>query len=153
LAEFFWLTSHENIQGFLRTIPAHRQHRVCFERLVSEPRASLEGLCRFLGLDLVPDMMEPYQEKRQRMTDGVSHLSPMVGDPKFPRHETIDAGTADRWRKCHAQDILSPRTWEMAETLGYVRDGPPTEQRIPDAPGSTPLCVAPEAGALPTHLD
>jgi hypothetical protein len=153
LAEFVWLTSHENIQAFLRTVPAHRQHRVCFERLVSEPRASLEGICRFLGLDLVPDMMEPYKEKRARMTDGVSDLSPMVGDPKFHRHETIDAAAADRWRKCHDQGILSPRTWEMAEALGYVREGPPTKQRIPDVPGSMPLCAAQEAGARQTHLD
>jgi acyl-CoA synthetase (AMP-forming)/AMP-acid ligase II len=129
LAEFLWLLSHENIQAFLRTIPAHRQHRVCFERLVSEPQANLEGICRFLGLDLAPDMMEPYKERRRRMTDGVSDLIPMVGDPKFHRHETIDAAAADRWRKCHAPDILSPRTWEMAEALGYVPEGGRLKQK------------------------
>jgi hypothetical protein len=153
LAEFVWLLCHENIQAFLQKVPAHRQHRVSFERLVTEPRTNLEGICHFLGLNFVPDMANPYQEKQRRMTDGVSGLSPMVGDPKFHRHEGINASAADRWRKYNVPDFLSPRTWAMAESLGYEHEGPAREQRPPETDGSTPELTSQEAEALLARLD
>jgi acyl-CoA synthetase (AMP-forming)/AMP-acid ligase II len=153
LAEFVWLISHNNIQAFLQKVPAHRQLRVCFERLVTEPQASLEGICHFLRLDLVPDMVNPYQEKQRRMTDGVTDLAPMVGDPKFHRHDDIDPTAADRWRKYEVPDFLGPKTWAMAESLGYVREGPPREQRTPEADGATPGLTSHEAESLLARLD
>jgi hypothetical protein len=133
LAELIWLISHENILHFLRKVPEQRQHRLTFEDLVSNPRTALEGLCRFLGLDFVPDMVQPYKEKKQRMTDGVGDLAPMVGDPKFHTHRAIDATVAERWRKHHFRNPLCAKTWEVADSLGYRLEPAPARdgERLP----------------------
>jgi acyl-CoA synthetase (AMP-forming)/AMP-acid ligase II len=127
LAELMWLISHENILQFLARVPEQRQLRLAFEDLVSDPQAALEGICRFLDLDFVPDMLQPYKEKKQRMTDGVGDLVPMIGDPKFHTHQTIDAAVAQRWKKQHVRLPLGARTWEVAELLGYQPEVPAEE--------------------------
>jgi acyl-CoA synthetase (AMP-forming)/AMP-acid ligase II len=133
LAELTWLVSHENILQHFERVPGHRRLVVSFERLVADPRGTVKGICRFLGLEFVPDMLHPYREQGRRMTDGVGGLAPMVGDPKFHTHKTIDAAVADRWRSDFDQEDLGRRTLEMAEHLGYSqsptsrrRDGLPT---------------------------
>ncbi len=75
MAELTWLISHRNIVEFLRAIPAHRQHRVRFEDLVSTPDHVLGGLCEWLEIPFVPEMADPYQGGSERMTDGI-HPSP-----------------------------------------------------------------------------
>jgi hypothetical protein len=96
---------------------------VSFENLVSEPQTVLEDICHFLGLEFVSEMLQPYKEKQHRMTDGINEMMPMIGDPKFHQHTTIDASAAHRWKKHEAHDRLGPKTWELAESLGYVREG------------------------------
>jgi hypothetical protein len=138
LAQFIWLVSHENIQVFLQHVPVHRQHQVRFERLVKDPEPVGRDLCRFLGLEFDADMLQPYAEKRRRMTDGVSELTPMVGDPKFHRHSTIDPAVADCWQQQQTDYVLTSKTWEMAEALGYRRDGHDAERTAPSANGFLP---------------
>jgi len=53
------------------------------------------------------------------MTDGIHPLSRMLGDVKFHQHSSIDARVAERWKQQAANDELAPKTWEMAEILGY----------------------------------
>src|SRR5256885_8571680 len=45
------LISHENILEFLSRVPEERQHRVRFEELVTEPRAVMEEVSEFLGIE------------------------------------------------------------------------------------------------------
>src|SRR5262249_17977461 len=112
---------HQNIVAFLERIPRSRQHRVCFEDLVREPGAAVDRLCAFLGLEATPEMLNPYQDKRTRMTDGTHSLSRGLTDIKFHEHKGIDAGVADRWREEAASDLLSDTTWALAESFGYER--------------------------------
>ncbi|GAX34041.1 non-ribosomal peptide synthetase [Nodularia sp. NIES-3585] len=136
LAELVWLISHENILEFLQQVPQERQYQVKFEDIVSQPQTSVEGLCQFLGLEFHPDMLQPYKEKKQRMTDGIYAQSRMVGDVKFHEHQGINPSTADSWKQDYNTDFLGDVTWRVAESLGYprnnhgipaIRRGNPTE--------------------------
>ncbi|HEX3551675.1 MAG TPA: condensation domain-containing protein, partial [Thermoanaerobaculia bacterium] len=119
LAELIWLASHENIEEFLREIPASRQHWVRFEDLLREPESVLRGICEFLGLDYDPAMAEPYQQGSARMTDGPHAESRMLGDVKFHEHTGVDASVAERWREAVSESALGESTRAMASQLGY----------------------------------
>ncbi|MFN6465769.1 MAG: non-ribosomal peptide synthetase [Nostoc sp. DedVER02] len=123
LAELVWLISHQNILEFLQQVPQERQYQVKFEDIVSQPQTSVEGLCQFLGLEFHPDMLQPYKEKKQRMTDGIYAQSRMVGDVKFHEHQSINASTADSWKQYYSTDFLSDVAWQVAESLGYQKQG------------------------------
>lgn len=125
LGQVLWVISNQNILKFLSGIPSHRQHRVLFEELVREPKQTVRDICRFLGLEFHPEMLNPYEDGAQKMTDGV-HLK-TVGDPKFLQHDTIRISIADRWKEDGLQASLGEEALEIAEDFGYPR--------IPD-PGS-----------------
>ncbi|HEY0077786.1 MAG TPA: amino acid adenylation domain-containing protein [Pyrinomonadaceae bacterium] len=119
VAEIIWTISHRNILAFLKGVPRERQHRVVFEELVGRPRETLESLCRFLGVELHPEMLEPYREKARRMTDGLHKESRMLGDVKFHSHASIDAGVARCWEQKRDAFALGEPTVRLAGLLGY----------------------------------
>ncbi|MCP2727559.1 amino acid adenylation domain-containing protein [Symplocastrum sp. BBK-W-15] len=121
VGELIWLVCQENILNFLHDIPPERQYTIKFEDLVKQPRNSVEGICEFLGIDFYPDMLQPYQEKQQRMTDPVYTHSKMLGDIKFNQYQGIEAQTADTWKKYYTIDFLGDITWQIAGELGYQR--------------------------------
>ncbi|MEH2092609.1 amino acid adenylation domain-containing protein [Nostoc sp.] len=122
LAELVWLISHQNILEFLQQVPQERQYQVKFEDIVSQPQTTVESLCQFLRVEFHPDMLQPYKEKKQRMTDGIYAQSRMVGDVKFHEHQGINANTADSWKQYYTTDFLGDVTWRVAESLGYHRN-------------------------------
>ncbi len=117
LAELIWVVSQQNILKFLRSVPNKRQHLVSFEALVKEPQRELKKLCRFLGLEFHPDMVNPYTDKQKRMTDGIHATSRMLGDVKFHSHKKIDEKVADRWQQ--KEMALGEVTLNVATSLGY----------------------------------
>ncbi|HYP28610.1 MAG TPA: amino acid adenylation domain-containing protein, partial [Blastocatellia bacterium] len=119
IAEIIWVISQENILAFLEGIPRERQFRVRFEELVKEPEKVMKGISEFLGLEPHEDMLKPYAEKEQRMTNGIHPLSKMLGDIKFHEHKQIDADAAERWKESDGAEELGDLTWELAERLGY----------------------------------
>jgi len=131
-AELVWLLSHGNIAEFLATIPAERVHRLRFEDLVKTPREAIEQVCAFLGVPFEPAMLDPYEGRR--MTDGLHSASRMMGDPKFHRHQGIEAKVADRWQEARGE--LRPETLELAARLGYPA---PKHAEIPAALGPRPV--------------
>ncbi len=136
LAELVWLISHQNILEFLQQVPQERQYQVKFEDIVSQPQTSVEGLCQFLGVEFHPDMLQPYKEKKQRMTDGIYAQSRMVGDVKFHEHQGINANTADSWKQYYSTDFLSDVAWRVAESLGYQKQGIGNRQQGIDSNGN-----------------
>jgi len=120
--ELWWLIGHQNILSFLKDIPEHRQHQLRFEDMVADPDGITQQLCDFLGIQFYPDMLNPYQEKKNRMTDGVSDVSKIMGDQKFHTYKGIEASVADRWRDKYKQDFLCEQSWQLAETLGYMKE-------------------------------
>jgi aryl carrier-like protein len=121
LAESIWTICHQNIVGFLRDVPARRQHVVRFEELVKQPSGVLNGLCDFLGVEYDDAMAQPHREQEKKMTDGIHGLSRMLGDIKFHTHKKVDANIADRWKQNQEEDFLGEVTWEVATSLGYER--------------------------------
>jgi len=149
-AELTWLISHEHISAFLQTIPAQRQHWLTFEALVSQPKQAMEGLCRFLNLAFHPAMVDPYEDSRARMTDGVHTEGRMIGDPKFHQHQAIDAAVANQWRSHYTTDFLSDRTMALATQLGYTEWLQPSQPATPPVNGQPQPTVKPAAD--PTQL-
>jgi amino acid adenylation domain-containing protein len=148
LAELIWVVSQENILEFLKTIPAARQYKVRFEDLVSQPKPALEGVCKFLGLDFDPEMVQPYRNKKHKMTDGIHPLSKMLGDVKFHKHEGIDARAATRWKEDQTDEFLGDVTRKLAATLGYRPAAAVVVEAAPDpiihaAPAPLPVSAAP----------
>ncbi len=127
-AEMMWLISHRNILEFLAAVPAHRQHRLRFEDLVRHPRPSMEAVCAFGGLAYHPDMLQPYKDGSQRMTDNIHPLTQMQGDPKFHEYGGIEPAVADRWREDIAEVAPSAPTWRLAGQLGYAPE--PSVSRV-----------------------
>jgi len=119
LAELIWTASHQNILSFLEGVPAERQLRVHFEEMVSDPEPVMRGVASFLELDYQPAMIEPYQERQQRMTDGIHEQAKMLGDVKFHTHKKIDSSAAERWRAVYTEDFLGDVTRDLAIGLGY----------------------------------
>jgi amino acid adenylation domain-containing protein len=136
LAELIWTLSQQNIREFLSGVDERRQHDVVFEELIAEPRRVLEGVCEFLGLAFEDEMLEPYRDKRRRMTDGIHEVSHMLGDITFHQHREIEAGVGERWRKSSRQYFLGEVTLKEAEALGYEREVQRERERYGE--GGTP---------------
>lgn len=119
LGELIWLLAETNIQKFLRAIPSNRKQFIKFEDLVHDPERVLRELCASLDLAFDQSMLNPYADKRQRMTGGVHQESRTIGDPNFHKHSMVDAGIADEWKRDPSQIMLSELTWKVAETYGY----------------------------------
>src|SRR6185369_4402792 len=120
LAELIWTISHQNIETFLREIPAERQHQVSFEALVNQPEVVARSLSQFLGVEFCEAMVEPYRDTKQRMTDGLHEVSRMHGDMKFFTHDHIDPQVAERWRAQAESLRLGDVTLNLAAKLGYA---------------------------------
>ncbi len=150
-AELVWLLSHRNIVDFLSEVSPERVHRLRFEDLVKAPREAVEEVCRFLGVPFEEAMLAPYQGKR--MTDGPHSASRMMGDPKFHRHQGIDAKVADRWQE--ARGARRAETLELADRLGYeVPTSVLGPRRMPRRPGvDMPLSYSQERLWFLTQLD
>jgi len=121
LAELIWIVCQQNILRLLEHVPEDRQCRIKFENLVENPQTTVESICQFLSLDLQPEMLQPYKDKKQRMTDGIKDGSRMIGDIKFHQHKAIDAEAAENWKNFSKDDFLGEITWQIAESFGYQR--------------------------------
>ncbi|HEY0605695.1 MAG TPA: amino acid adenylation domain-containing protein, partial [Herpetosiphonaceae bacterium] len=148
LAELIWTVCQQNIREFLAEVPAERQYSLRFEDLTAQPEDVLQDLCRFLGLPFYPEMAQPYQDKQQRMTDGIHAMSKMVGDVKFHQHKSVDASISQRWKEHYKQDFLGDLTWQLAESLSYRRPEPEPEA----SSVLMPIQVLPRDGSTPLPL-
>ncbi|MCH6257187.1 amino acid adenylation domain-containing protein [Puniceicoccaceae bacterium K14] len=129
LSELIWTICQQNIQEFLKTIPSHRQLKVRFEDLVGLPRQTISYITHFLELNFDASMLDPYQEKGDRMTDGLHKDSRMLGDVKFHRYKGIESSVVERWRETMDEGLIGDVTREMASQLGYRIDERKTVSR------------------------
>jgi acyl carrier protein len=122
VSELTWLISHENILKFFQDIPDNRKFTIKFEDLVDNPETTIKNQCQFLGLEFEPEMLNIYNKKHQRMTDGVRGGAEMSGDLKFHLHRDIESDVANNWKQEQITDYLANRTWEVANALGYYQE-------------------------------
>lgn len=109
-AEKVWAVFNQNGLDFLRQIPAARRHLVRYEDLVTNPAATQEAICRFLGIEFHEALLDPYSG--ERLLNG-------VGDGNFMQHNQVDAKLATRWQERRPPQELSPFTKEVAAQIGY----------------------------------
>ena len=121
LAEILWVVSHQNILRFLEHVPARRRQRVRFEDLVREPEVVMRNLCDWLNLEFHSEMLRPYGDSREKMTDGIHPETRMIGDIRFHEHRCSDPLVADSWKTQVGKYQLSETTRDLAETMGYQR--------------------------------
>lgn len=152
LAELVWDICHENIRGFLGSVPADRRHTVSFERLVEDPHGTMRAVSEFLGLPFHPATVAPHQQdQRALMTDPVHPMARMLGDVKFSRHRRISAAAARRRQDPRAQRSLGVATRRLAAAFGYEPlDGEPLAMVCLQAGGPAPAlyCVHPAGGSV-----
>jgi amino acid adenylation domain-containing protein len=150
LAEMIWTISHQNILEFLQDVPVGRQLQLKFEELVSRPRESVEQICTFLGVELHPDMLQPYKDGEKRMTDGILAESRMLGDVKFHSYTGIEASVGKRWKEHAEGDGLAEETRAVAALLGYETDEERKTGRVAVShnPEQSPMSEAAPRGSL-----
>jgi hypothetical protein len=119
LGELVWLISHKNVMEFLERIPGDRQFHMRFEELVNEPRAVMEKMCEALEIQFHPELINPYDNLEEKMTDGIYKESKPMGDTHFLDHRKIDQKVARDWEGVVSDNFLSDITWDLAESLGY----------------------------------
>jgi len=119
LAELVWIKSYENISRFLKDIPDERQCHIRFETLVTEPESETQRICRFLGINFFPEMLNVYDDSRKRMTDGLNSETGMIGDTTFHHHNKIDKSVAHAWEKKIKNNFISDHAWKIAKKLNY----------------------------------
>lgn len=117
LAEMIWLFSNRNILEFSQMVPAQRWLSMSYENIVHDPEHKMTEVCEFLGVPYHPDMIDPYSDRKTRMTDGVDSASKMSGDLKFHLHRQIDPAAATRWRQFCSEDMLGHETLDLLSTL------------------------------------
>lgn len=119
LAELTWIVSNQNILEFFKQVPQNRQFQVKFEDLVHFPEDTIKKICDFIKLNFDPGMLQPYQDKEQRMTDGIETISMMSGDLKFHLHGSIEPDVVERWKRYHQENFLGEVSCNLAESFGY----------------------------------
>jgi thioesterase domain-containing protein len=120
LAEVIYTNSVGSILEFLKKVPPGRRLSIKFEELTAKPEETARDICRFLNLEFEPEMIQPYKEKKKRMTDGVYTGGQMIGDPKFHQHKNINERVNDNWKQHYTEDFLGEPTLEIARILGYA---------------------------------
>jgi|GEM_PF-516325 len=121
VAEKVWVTSNSNVVEFLKEVAPERQLRVRYEELVSDPRRMMQDVCAFLEIPFDEAVLQPYDDKRERMITG-------LGDPNILQHDKVDARLGEAWKKIKLRYWLGPMARQLAAELGYEL---PEESKTP----------------------
>ena len=119
LAELIWTQSHLNIGHFFNEIPDDRKCIVLYESLVREPEKEMKAICEKLDIEYHPNLVQPYQNIEQKMTDGIYPSSKPMGDIRLLEHQKINPELANSYEQVKEDNFLSETTWRVAEKYGY----------------------------------
>ena len=143
LAELIWYRCYANIDHFLETVDPARVFGMHFETLVTRPQECAESLCEFLEIPMDPEVLNPYGDHGQRMTEGVELGSPMIGDPRFFDHKSINPERA-------AGGLEIPEGVDLSEAVrclargGRLRIARPIDTDVHGRSGAFPSTAADE---------
>ncbi|HEY5960769.1 MAG TPA: sulfotransferase, partial [Polyangiaceae bacterium] len=112
VAEKVWVTSNRNTLAFLQQVDPERQLCVRYEELVSRPAEIMRDVCAFMEIPYDPAVIEPYDNKRERMISG-------MGDPNILKHDKVDANLGESWRQIHLPWQLGEPARQLARELQY----------------------------------
>jgi hypothetical protein len=112
VAEKVWTTCVGNTRRLQAAVDPARYHLIRYEDLVSDPRATMGRLCAFLDIPFDEAVLQPYDDRRERMITG-------IGDPNILQHDSVDARLGEAWRSIRLPHWLSQETQRLATELGY----------------------------------
>ncbi len=115
-ARDIWYFANKNIQNFLAGVSEGRKTTVRYEDMVTAPKATMERLCREIGLPYHEALENPYEGDRMR--EGPSGAR-AVGDPNMAGRGKIDPELASKWLEGFDPASVSPETHGLARELGY----------------------------------
>ena len=144
VAEKVWVTCNRNMLTFLQQVEPECQLRVRYEQLVSHPEEVMRGVCDFLGLPFDPAVIEPYDNKRERMISG-------IGDPNILKHDRVDANLSETWRKVRLPYRLGEPAQRLAAELGY--ELPAESEAAPSTPAEPSLFDLGDAARLASLIE
>lgn len=104
-----WVQQHRNFRQFLETVPGEQQLTIYFEDLVQKPETTIAGVCRAMGLEQEPGLLD-FSGTRPEM-------NPHLGDPNFHTHTTIDSAPAYEWSSRMKESWLMPQTLQLMKEL------------------------------------
>ncbi|MCP5048796.1 MAG: hypothetical protein GY940_16615, partial [bacterium] len=134
LGELLWVISHQNILEFLERIPDHRRYPIKYEELVNDPGHVVSRMCNHFGLEYYDNMLQIYDDSRNRMTDGIHAESKMLGDVKFFTHSSIDTKSVDNWKEKYKTEFLGDAAVKLTKLFGYLSESAGDPGIEPTAP-------------------
>jgi hypothetical protein len=140
LGELVWTASHQNISTFLKTVPEERQFRLRFEDLVTSPEPQMRALCERLRLSFHPELLQPYENTRAKMVDGLHAESIPMGDTHFREHGRINPQLAEAAKQVASDNFLGEITWQWRRSSATKI---PLRQRRSTAAGPARADAAP----------
>ncbi|MBA3947171.1 MAG: SDR family oxidoreductase [Herpetosiphonaceae bacterium] len=138
IAEKVWYSCNQNIRTFLQQVDPARQLVVYYEELVKDPARSMSEICSFLGISFDPAVLQPYDDKHERMITG-------IGDPNILQHNKVDPELGEAWKQIRLPHALGEQTQRLAAEFGYTLPG-----NMLDVPATDPLHSF--ADAVPEQL-
>lgn len=126
LGELVWLQSHRNTLEFSEKLSPQQYCRIQYEDLVQSPEEVMRGLCEQLDLPFHENLLNPYKDLENKMTDGIHSDSRSMGDTNFDKKNEIDAKKAEEWKGVEKDNFLSEDTSQLFETLST--DSCPTKE-------------------------
>jgi hypothetical protein len=90
-----WTLARRELNRAGRRLPPDRYHRLRYEDLLTDPRGQLETLCRFLGEDFDPAMLD--------FGDAAADIVPERKSWHDRTHGALDEARIEAWR-----DVLDP---------------------------------------------
>lgn len=112
IGEKVWLTCNHNLSQFLSGIDPARQFLLRYEDLVASPRQKMGELCDFMEVPFDEAVLQPYDDKRERMITG-------IGDPNILQHDKIDPHLGEVWRKIKLPHHLGEPASRLAARFHY----------------------------------
>jgi 3-oxoacyl-(acyl-carrier-protein) synthase/aryl carrier-like protein len=118
IAERIWLNFNDNIQTFIKELPAEKYHLVFYEDLVNDPYNTTKKICSFLNIEFEEGMLNPYNE--ENLINGLTKNSLSVGDPNFLKHNSLESDLAYAWMKDFERfPELSASGKKLSAAVGY----------------------------------
>ncbi len=111
--EVKWVLQQTIIREFLASVPDAQKIVIKFEELVRDPEPNVTRLCRAIGIDVQPKMLEACGARKVMNTS--------LGDPNFHTHDRIEAKTADTWKQVFEEKQLTLETRRLMDAIGVVR--------------------------------
>jgi hypothetical protein len=112
VAEKVWVVCNQNLLDFSRQVGPERCHFIRYEDLVGDSRRSMAALCDFLAIPFDDCVLQPYDNKPERMITG-------IGDPNIMDHDRIDPQLGQAWQRIKLPHQLGEPARRLAAEFGY----------------------------------